>query len=110
MTFTKRQKRLLSKALGKDIKKRAKGDPLRYPLWVKDRIRWDDDGEGWREYGISDEMGGWSDEELREYFDEHRYVIYSDYDCTGRPFTQWVEWHRNPNGSVSYVHQVGLDY
>lgn len=110
MALTKETKRLWKKSYKSIEGRRAKDDPLRLPLWAKDRIRWDDDGEGWREYGISDAMRSWTDNEVREYFDEHRYVIYSDYDCTGRPFTQWVDWHRNPDGSVSYVHQVGLDY
>lgn len=66
------------------------------------------DSELWYRVGMFDPMDD-TDEELQEWFDEMRIVINSDYDCTGRAFTRYISWHRNPNGMVSYVHALGLD-
>lgn len=86
------------------------------------RFRADEDGEGWRLYGfvMGEEFSDWydlaettddlTDEDIDEWFEGHMAIrIHSDYDCTGRAYTQWIDWHRNPDGSISYVHQVGLD-
>ncbi len=94
-------------------------DRARYSLTEQPRIRYDnyDDewyGEYWKEYGFFN--GCWSDgtpktdEEIREYIDEYLWErIYSPYDCTGQPFTRWINWHRNPCGLVSYIHYKALD-
>jgi hypothetical protein len=50
-----------------------------------------------------------TDDEIQEFFDSQRMVIVSPYDCTGYEFTRWIDWHRNPDGSVSYVHATGRD-
>lgn len=78
------------------------------------RFRADEDGEGWTLYGFVDfdpeDVALASDGEIDEWFEENMAIrIYSDYDCTGRPFTHWLDWHRNPDGSISYVHSVGID-
>lgn len=67
--------------------------------------------EGLCEYGFLPEpLWKYSDEEIKEYIDEEMWVnIYSPYDCTGKLFTQWITFHRNPCGSVSFVHSMGLD-
>ena len=109
MALTKKTKRLWKKFYKNREGRRAKGDTLRHSLNEKARVRWDEGGEGGREYGI-EFMDGWTDEEINEYFDSQREEIHSIYDCTGRPFTRWIDWHRNPDGSVSYVHQLELDY
>lgn len=92
------------------------------------RFHADTDGEGWYWYGFvtpydmvydydKDEFGSveevyldLTDDEIDEWFEENMAIrIHSDYDCTGRSFTRWIDWHRNPDGSISYVHSVGID-
>ena len=98
---------------------------LSFGLLEADRVCWDDDGEGWRVYGyimpsdilhhfvygkIWEDYLSLTDDEIQEFVDECMTVrIYSDYDCTGRPFTRWVDWHRNPCGLISYVHAMAID-
>ena len=68
----------------------------------------DFDCEYWTEYGLFD-GAGMGDGEVQEVIDEMRYRVYSPYDCTGKPYTVWISWHRNPSGLISYIHRVGLD-
>jgi len=72
-------------------------------LYCSDRL-----GTDWIEYGFF-EADGMSDEEIQEYVDEMEIHIYSPYDCTGKVFTQWITWHRNPCGWISVIHKKGLD-
>lgn len=65
-------------------------------------------GAGYTEFGFY-EVGEMTDEEIQEEVDDMREEIRSPYDCTGRRFTQWITWHRNPNGLVSVVHKFGID-
>lgn len=67
--------------------------------------------EGLYEYGFLPEpLWKYSDEEIEEYLNEEMWInIYSPYDCTGKLFTQWITFHRNPCGAVSFVHSMGLD-
>ena len=111
MTFSKQVKRLISKAyLSSERARRAKSDPLLYSMSERPRWRSNDKyGEGLCEYGIK-HMEDWSDEAVQGYFDSCRVEIHSDYDCTGELFTAWIHWHRNPDGSVSYVHQLLVDW
>lgn len=95
----------------------AQRDKLAHSM--RDGIVWqrfmaDDDGEGWKLYGFVDfdpeDVALASDGEIDEWFRDNMEIrIYSDYDCTGRSFTRWIDWHRNPDGSISYVHSVGID-
>ena len=79
------------------------------PLLKEMRIRLEDDGESWIEYGFF-KGAGLTDDEVREHIDEEiRYRVYSLYDCTGQPVTHWVDWHRNPTGLISYINHCGLD-
>lgn len=66
------------------------------------------DQESWYHIGIMDPESD-TDAEIQEYFDGMVVEIHSAYDCTGRPFTRYIHWHRNPNGMVSYVHAMTLD-
>lgn len=51
-----------------------------------------------------------TDEEINQFFNDEMWVrIYSDYDCTGRSFTRFIHWHRNPCGLISYQHHMGID-
>ena len=68
--------------------------------------------EYYSEYGfLPQNTAAWSDDEIREYIDEYIRIPswWSPYDCTGKPLTCWIDWHRNPCGLVSYVHRIGLD-
>lgn len=70
-----------------------------------------DDCERFTEYGFMPEkFNSYSDTELRDYFEEYMVEeIRSPYDCTGKRFTLWYTWHRNPNGRISYTHRFGID-
>lgn len=70
-----------------------------------------EDGENFSIYGfLPDRFSQYTDSEVREYLDENmREEIYSPYDCTGKRFTEWISFHRNPNGRISYVHRMGID-
>lgn len=74
-------------------------------------VRYDEDGEGWREYGFFEDEPEMTDLELDKYIWDclAREYQYRDYDCTGQAFTSWISWHRNPNGYVSIVHRICLD-
>lgn len=73
-----------------------------------DRVRYDKDGESWCIYGFRN-LNDSSKEQIEQYFDDMREVIDSPYDCTGRPFTRRLSWHKNPSGEYSFVHEMALD-
>lgn len=52
-----------------------------------------------------------SDADVREFINEYIRIPlpYSPYDCTGRLFTVYVSWHRNPTGLISFVNHIGID-
>lgn len=80
------------------------------PLMDEKRRHYDEDGEGLTEYGfLPDRFSNWTDEDLKEYFDDCWVRIYSPYDCTGKLFTCNIKWHRNPCGRISYQHYMELD-
>ena len=86
-------------------------DPLEKPLTKEFRVRYDEDGEGCKEYGILPEDGTeTTDEEIREYIKDYIELppINSPYDCTGKRFTRWVDYKRTPAGIV-IIHATGLD-
>lgn len=84
-------------------------------------------GEGWKNFGfilppdiiydydteIQTEWDAYldlTDSEINEWINDNMEVrIFSDYDCTGKPFTVSINWHRNPCGLISYVHNMALD-
>lgn len=93
------------------VKKALKcGDTICPALTEEARARYDDDGDGWMEYGYFN-GAGMTDDEVREYLDEYIRVRppYSPYDCTGRAFTWMLDWHRNPSGLISYINHMTLD-
>lgn len=86
-------------------------DPLAKSLMEEERhVYRDEMGETVYQIGYLCE-NDMTDEEIRELI--HDYIelppINSPYDCTGKRFTHWVGWHRNPCGLVSFVHSIGLD-
>ena len=81
----------------------------RAPLRYVERERYDDDGQYKTRFGF---LAGtsYTEEELRELFDEMRIrPRYTAYDCTGDPFTVYIDWHVNPSGLISYVHRICYD-
>lgn len=70
-----------------------------------------DDWESYLEYGFLPKYTrDYSDEEVEEFIDDYmRMVINSPYDCTGKLFTAWIDWHRNPTGLISYRHRISID-
>lgn len=106
MTQEKMARKLLRKAYG-----RRPAKPI-LPLQEDSRHRWREDGESGYEYGFLPfgDMSGWTDEEVQEFVDDEMWIcINSPYDCTGQVFTHWINWHRNPNGMISFIHCKGLD-
>lgn len=115
------------KIIGSGIVVHDSEDRLKRGLRASDRVRYDDDGESWMVYGYimpSDilhhfanrkdhDWGDYlslTDDEVQEFVDECMTVrIFSDYDCTGKAFTRWIDWHRNPCGLISFVHAMSVD-
>ena len=105
----------------------GKFDRLQESILEAERVRFTD-SESWKWYGFIlpseivydfdpeatptewDAYLDLTDEEINEWIGENMFVrIFSDYDCTGRPFTTGITWHRNPCGLISYVHRMALD-
>lgn len=88
-------------------------DPLEKPLTERWRGIMDDEcGEFGYDYRIfpTENPDDWTDDDIEEYIRcEVGYPpINSPYDCTGRRFTMWTNWSRQPIGIVM-VHRWGLD-
>ena len=100
----KKAQRLLKKVYGK---RPARVIP---PLIDEERIG-DVDGEYFTLYGfLPERFNDWEDDEIREYLDEYMVEeIRSPYDCTGKRFTRWYTFHRNPCGRISCIHRMGID-
>lgn len=104
MTLTATRKQLLH-----DIYNQKPAKPIE-PLWDVPRRRYDE--ESYLEYGFYQGMEEMTDAEINEFFNESVAICipgWMDWDCTGRPFTVWLHWKRNPNGDVSFIHRVGYD-
>lgn len=79
-------------------------------LQVESRIGYDEkDYESFREYGFLKGSENWDDEDIKEWVDSEWMDIRSPYDCTGKVFTAYIGWHRNPNGIISFVHCKAID-
>lgn len=107
---------MLSKKAKKVLKRMyKKAHPTRendfgWSLREADRVMTEDGEEGWTEYGFYALDSSMTNDEISEWFEENVVVrIWSDYDCTGKPFTAWLHWHRNPCGLVSFVHYLSID-
>ena len=59
---------------------------------------------------VSEDPDDWTDEEIEEYImDEVGYPpICEPWDCTGKRFTRWCSWSRQPIGIVM-IHAWGTD-
>ena len=87
-------------------------DPLEKPLYEGWRtVCHDEYGEDGYDYRILPvNPADWTDDEIEEYIMcEVGYPpINSPYDCTGKRFTAWTSWSRQPIGIVM-IHSWGLD-
>lgn len=116
--FDKKTKRLFSRLYKKN--RRVTEDRLAESLMYSERFKGDSDG-GCTYYGflLGEDFADMfdvettfelTDEDIRMWIDSHmRIENNSPYDCTGREFTCWIDWHRNPCGAISYVHRTALD-
>lgn len=107
MTFTKKQKRVLSRLLGE---KKAKP---KASLTEDSRYRYDAETETVSEYGFIEFEEWFGDSEIDLWFEQcmwRRIPEHMWWDCTGQAFTVDISWHRNPCGLVSFVHKYQYDY
>lgn len=82
-----------------------------FSLQEDTRIHCDDNeyGDSFREYGFIKGSENWSDEDIKYWIDSEWIDIRSPYDCTGKIFTAYIGYHRNPNGIISFIHCKSLD-
>ena len=109
----KEVRRTYKKIIAERVRKESVGDPYQISLMVKPR-KFAKLYDGYIEYGIyelDEDQKSLSDQELQELvYDEFAIPEWhSPYDCTGRPFTEFISVHRNPCGLVSIVHHIGYD-
>lgn len=97
-------RKLYKKIIADRVRKESVGDPYQISLMEKPR-KFAKLYDGYIEYGLyelDEDQKSLSDQELEELvYDE--YAIpewHSQYDCTGRPFTEFISFHRNPCGLV----------
>ena len=109
----KEVRKMFKKILAERVRKESSIDP--YQISLKENSRkFVKLYDGYIEYGfrkLYDEERSMSDQELEKLvYDE--YAIpewHSPYDCTGKPFTEFISVHRNPCGLISIIHHVGYD-
>lgn len=100
--LTKEMKKGLSK-----IFNQGQPEPV-YPLREGTRTLWVDNGTK-VEYGFL-EVDDENDYEIEQWLlDNLAIYITAPYDCSGQFFTRRIHWKHNPDGSVSFVHYMGLD-
>lgn len=109
----KEVRRTYKKIMAERVRKESVGDPYQISLMVKPR-KFAKLYDGYIEYGmyeLDEDQKSLSDQELQELvYDEFAIPEWhSPYDCTGRPFTEFISVHRNPCGLVSIVHHIGYD-
>ncbi|NCU28693.1 MAG: hypothetical protein EOM85_03435 [Candidatus Moranbacteria bacterium] len=85
-------------------------DKLEFGISDKPRRIYNEDGDGYYEFGIYD-VAGMTDEEIQEVVNDMQYEYCGcNYDCCGHPFTQYIEHKRLNNNKISIVHSVGFNY
>lgn len=104
-------KELLDRRMWKKCKKTSAPRPVPSLLDAPHTYCSDDDWESYIEFGfLPDYTRTYSDEEVEDWIDDRmRMVINSPYDCTGKLFSAWIDWRRNPTGLISYRHCIGID-
>lgn len=124
MGMTDRQYHRWLKEQAKEYGQYALKDKLAHSIGdgtMWQRTRFDSDGESWRHYGfvLGEEFADYydadttfdlTDADINEFFDDSMWESISEgWDCTGKPFTNSIHWHRNPDGSISFVHYMSID-
>lgn len=107
-SFDDTAKAMVSRYIDKRTYNRKERKPI---LSLQDDTRLyqrEDECDVWTEYGFFN-VEDMTDEEIQEAIDEMRIEINSPYDCTGKVFTMWISWHKNPCGLLSVIHRKGLD-
>lgn len=107
--LSKKDRRFLKRLCKKEIARKSHGDRYAVPLHERVRVG-KADYEGYTEYGFYEDNGE-TDEEIRDFLNEEYRIPfhYEAWDCTGKPFTCWITFHRNPCGWISFQHVVGYD-
>lgn len=106
MELTKQQKRSIGRVFAKA--KQWKKDPLANSIRREWRHSYSKDGEEVYAYTIFDYLAHESDEYINKFVEDYRIRINSPYDCTGKMFTMFLHWSRQPAGVV-VVHEMGYD-
>lgn len=109
----KEARRTYKKIIAERVRKESVGDPYQISLMVKPR-KFVKLYDGYIEYGLyelDEDQKSLSDQELQELvYDEFAIPEWhSPYDCTGKPFTEYISVHKNPCGLVSIIHHIGYD-
>ena len=109
----KEVRRTFKKIVSERVRRENVGDPYQISLMEKPR-KFVKLYDGYIEYGIyelEEDQKSLSDQELEKLvYDEIAIPEwYSPYDCTGKPFTEFISVHRNPCGLISIIHHVGYD-
>ena len=109
----KEVRKMFKKILAERVRKESFIDP--YQISLKENSRkFVKLYDGYIEYGIyelEEDQKSLSDQELEKLvYDEIAIPEWhSPYDCTGKPFTEFISVHRNPCGLISIIHHVGYD-
>lgn len=111
----KRDEKIVRKFLKRHAKTQMHNlkDPYKVSLMESPR-KGNGSYDGYVEYGLyelSEEQKRMTEQELRDEIYEAFAipVWHSPYDCTGKAFTQFISFHKNPCGLVSIIHHVGYD-
>lgn len=106
MILDKKEKRIIKKMFKQP---QWRGIPS---LMDEERLGgFNESGDNFSLFGfLPEKFSKYSDAEIRELLNDlMREEIYSPYDCTGKRFSRWINFHRNPCGRISYVHRLGVD-
>ena len=108
----KEVRRTFKKIVSDRIRKESVGDPYQISLMEKQRNCYESDSR--IEYGLyelDEDQKSLSDQELEKLVYDEMAIPewHSQYDCTGKPFTEFISVHRNPCGLISIIHHVGYD-
>lgn len=106
-------KRVLKGVGKREVERNSHGDPYAESISEKPRKAYRD-YDSWIEYGLyelDEEQAKMTDEELdKDIWDAFKIHFRREaWDCTGKPFTMAINWHRNPCGLVSIKHHIALD-
>lgn len=111
----KRDEKIVRKLLKRHAKTQMHNlkDPYKVSLMESPR-KGNGSYDGYVEYGLyelDEDQKSLSDQELKKLVYDEMAIPewHSQYDCTGKPFTEFINIHKNPCGLISIVHHVGYD-